>query len=277
MNRWVALILLFGGLCAERMQGATLRWDDPNKPGTVRAYKVYRNGPLPAETPLRDPIVAREAELEPLQLFAGAPSGRYLVSVSCVGTNSVEGDKSAAIVVRWDIRTRAAVQEQQLPQTSTPSAMTGCTNVAARREMKGVVCQAFQDKAHSYMATRFQATATGSDGICRLELDLKKFHEPKGDLTFYVWGDYHGKPAALIATSSTKVPAGTATNEWCGARISFHPIPGEMYWLGASSSAPDAANNFVWFGGGPGTRCHSADGIVWVFSANEGMNFRLFE
>jgi hypothetical protein len=258
---WGALLTMLT-LSAVTSRGERLRWDNPNKPGEIESFTVLATGPLPSATVRK--MIVRTNEVDLASLLALAPPGRYLLSVVGNGTNKLASDRSKPIRIMWG----------RPPFAATQARAPACDKVLFARENRGVVYQTLQDKAHAYAASSFKAETSGK--VCKIAVNLRKFHEPAGELTFYVWSNYKGKPAALLATSATGVDAAQIVDGWCEAEVHFAPIAGETYWVGFASPTANPSNNLLWIGGGHGARCYSADGITWVFASAEGMNVRLY-
>ncbi len=246
----------------------TLRWENPNRAGEVQAFNVFAKGPLPSAQERTNTV--RTNQLDLAVLFRGAPPGRYSITVESVGTNGVPSSRSEGI------GTALAADGTITIETAPPLLSSGgqCTNLVFSNEKKGVVWQALHDKAHTYSATSFQALSPGS--ICKIALHLRKVHQPTGTLTLSVWSDFKSRPAALLAVSSTQIDAAQIIDGWYDAPIRFDALAGQTYWVGFSGSNQDSVNNILWLGGGTGALCYSADGLSWVFSANQSMDVRMY-
>jgi hypothetical protein len=257
--RWIAMLVIVMGTQAG-LKAQHLRWDNPNPPGHVQSYTVSATGPLPSASVRKLTLETNQVDLR--SLLALAPAGRYSLAVVSNGTNKMSSQLSKPLFITW----------------GSPSARTvaklPCENVFLNRENRGVVYQTLHDQLHTYAATSFKADSNAQ--VCKVALQLRKFHNPAGDLTFHLWSDNKGKPAALLATSSVGINLSQMKDEWCEAELRFNVLQGQTYWVGFSGSAPSPADNLLWIGGGPGARCHSADGLTWVFGSADAMNLRLY-
>lgn len=257
-HRTLAVLLLLESLAVSR--GERLRWDDTNRPGQVRSWTIFVSGPLPSATVRQVTVTTNEIDVG--LLLQGAPSGIYSAYGISTGVNGVSSSKSSSILIPWTSPTD--------PSLSGPQ---GCSRVAERRENTGIVVQTFQDQAHSFGATACQLTTTGT--ACKLELNLRKFNQPTGDITFYVWENARNRPGALIATGRTTIDASKITEGWYETSIRFQHAAGQICWIGLSATAVNPQNNILWLGGGSGSRFYSADGRTWVYSSSDAMNFRI--
>jgi hypothetical protein len=261
-------MLLLSNRCLS-FAGEMLKWDDPNKPGEIAGFVIYAVGPLPAATSRR--VTVRTNELDLSYLLKNAPKGRYALFGMSLGTNDVLSEKSKAISVSWE---EGKIFQETASGVRLPATFAGCQKLAFSHEAKGVVLQTGQDPVHTYTATACQAVAAGP--ICKVGLNLQKLHEPKGQLTVCVWSNHKGRPAALLAAAPVAVNVTQLTGGWYEVPINFNALAGETYWVGYRLSETDQKNGVLWLGGGAGTRCSSADGITWVYGANEALNVRLY-
>jgi hypothetical protein len=260
----VLLCLPLSGFSAE-----LLRWDDPNKPGDVKAFIICAAGPLPAATIRKVTVWTNELDLT--YLLKNAPKGRYAVYGMSIRTNDVQSERSKAMVVHW---ADGKILEETPSTARSSAAVSECEKVAYSHEGKGVFYETGHDPARLFTATECKSITRGQ--ICKVALNLRKLREPKGEITVHVWSNYKKRPAALLTSSAGTIDASQISDGWYEVPINFNALPGEIYWVGYTLSKMDPKNGVAWLGGGSGARCYSADGITWVYSANEALNVRLY-
>ncbi len=269
MKSLVNLMLLFLRCGVPSRSAEILKWDDPNKPGEVKAFIICAAGPLPAATIRKVTVWTNELDLT--YLLKNAPKGRYAVYGMSVGTNDVPSEKSKAMVVHW---ADGKIFEEGASSTSLPANISGCDKFAYSHQGQGVVYHTGRDPARAYTATACKSVAAGP--ICKIALNLRKLREPEGRITVYVWSNHKNRPAALLTSGIGTIDASQVTDDWYDVPVSFTALAGETYWVGYKVSKTDPKNGVLWLGGGSGARCYSADGITWVSAANEAMNVRLY-
>ena len=245
-----------------------LKWEDPNKPGEVTAFIICAAGPLPAATIRKVTVWTNELDLA--YLLKNAPKGRYAVYGMSMGTNNVLGEKGKTMVVYW-ADGKILEKSNSTTQLSTPFT---CEKLAYSRQGKGVLYPTGQDPARAFCATECKSITPGQ--ICKVALNLRKVRDPQGDLTVHVWRSYKKRPADLLTSSVATIDTSQITDGWYEVPIQFNALAGETYWIGYTLSKTDLQNGLLWLGGGSGARCYSADGITWVYGANEGLNVRLY-
>jgi hypothetical protein len=246
-----------------------LKWDDPNKPGEVKAFIICATGPLPAATIRK--VIVRTNELDLTYLLKNAPKGRYAVYGMSVGANNSPSEKSKAMMIYWD---DGKILEETNSTVRLPATLSRCEELAYSNQGKGVLHQTGHNPARIFAATECKPITAGQ--ICKVALNLRKLREPKGEITVYIWSNYKKRPAALLTTSAGTIDASQIAEGWYEVPINFQALAGETYWVGYALSQTDPKNGVLWLGGGSGARCYSADGISWVYGANEALNVRLY-
>jgi hypothetical protein len=262
MRGFLCLMAIVLGAEISSVVADQLLWDNPNKPGVVNSFTIFATGPLPSPTVRKATVTTNALSLN--ELMGNAPSGIYWVWGISLATNGLASERSKTFILPWTA-----------PEGAALARGGACNTVVHAHEATGLLIQTCQDPIHSYTATSFKSPTSGR--ACKVELNLRKVNRPGGAITVYVWADKKGRPGTLLATSRTGLDTTRITDGWYEAEIPFDRLRGETYWVGFANSSVDRRNNLLWLGGGKGARCHSGDGVNWVFSANEAMNIRVYE